>query len=89
MDPMGTILELLDGFGGKLTLFGILAAVLGFFQFKVFSAGKKSVENKAAQQAVKDIKRAREIENETEQLAPRDVDRELRDNGWMRDESDR
>lgn len=60
-----------------------LGLALGAVYLKGRSDESTSYKAKEAQQTVKDIKKARNIENETQKLSPSDIDRGL--DKWMRD----
>lgn len=66
---------------------GVLLLVLGLALAAVYLKGRSdastSIQTKQAEQTIKDIRKARKIENEVKNLSPSDVDKHL--DKWMRD----
>lgn len=61
----------------------LLGLALGAVYLKGRSDASSSIQTKQAEQTIKDIRKARKIENEVNKLSHTDVDKHL--DKWMRD----
>ena len=88
MGSSGVIASLFGRF--KLWILGVGAALaaLAAILLRVYAAGKDSIRDKQNREILRRVERARDIEDETEQLSDRAVVDELRRGGWLRDDAD-
>lgn len=61
----------------------LLGLALGAVYLKGRSDASSSIQTKQAEQTIKDVKKARKIENDVQKLSPTDLDRDFQ--RWLRD----